>query len=77
MFITQSTLNVEKCIKEWQGVLRALPLFSECIVENICKTLKQYKEECTNNYQSIVQPDDRRICSAAWLNDEDISRFLK
>jgi hypothetical protein len=26
-----------------------------------------------------VQPDseDKRICSAAWLKDEDISRFIK
>lgn len=41
--------------------------------------LKQYREICQSAYRGIVQPDteDKRICSAAWLKDEDICRFLK
>lgn len=38
-----------------------------------------FRDTCHAAYRGIVQPhpEDRRICSAAWLKDEDISRFLK
>ncbi|RZC35473.1 exocyst complex component 4 [Asbolus verrucosus] len=74
-----STVTVERCIREWRAVLQALPLYSERIAVYSCKALKEYKETCFAAYQGIVQPhsEDRRICSAAWLKDEDISRFLK
>lgn len=72
-------MNVERNIGEWRNVLKALPLFSEDIVINLCVTLKIFKDACLATYQNIVQPhsEDRHICSAAWLKDEDISRFLK
>lgn len=48
-------------------------------MKSVCAALKEYKDTCYAAYQGIVQPhsEDRRICSAAWLKDEDISRFLK
>lgn len=38
-----------------------------------------FRDTCQAAYRGIVQPhpEDRRICSAAWLKDEDINRFLK
>ena len=37
------------------------------------------KEICGAAYRGLVQPDaeDKRIISAQWAKDEDISRFLK
>lgn len=61
-------------------MLKALPLYSEKIAEYSCRALKEYKDTCDTAYRRIVQPqsdDSRRICSAAWLKDDDISRFLK
>jgi exocyst complex component 4 len=77
--VFQSTVTVERCVREWRAVLQALPLYSERIAVYSCKALKEYKDTCFAAYQGIVQPhsEDRRICSAAWLKDEDISRFLK
>jgi exocyst complex component 4 len=74
-----STVTVERCVREWRAVLQALPLYSERIAVYSCKALKEYKDTCFAAYQGLVQPhsEDRRICSAAWLKDEDISRFLK
>ncbi|EEZ97195.1 Exocyst complex component 4-like Protein [Tribolium castaneum] len=74
-----STASVERCIREWKAVLQALPIYSERIAVYSCKALKEYKDTCFAAYSGIVQPhsEDRRICSAAWLKDEDISRFLK
>ncbi|CAG9865173.1 unnamed protein product [Phyllotreta striolata] len=75
-----STVTVERCIREWKAVLKALPLYSEKIAEYSYKSLKEYKETCDTAYRRIVQPqtdDGRKICSAAWLKDDDISRFLK
>ncbi|KAF5304349.1 hypothetical protein FQA39_LY09728 [Lamprigera yunnana] len=74
-----STVTVEKCIREWRGLLQTLPVFSEELLKSVCVALKEYKETCLAAYQGIVQPhsEDRRICSAAWLKDDDISRFLK
>lgn len=70
---------MEKCICQWQDLLKSLPLYSEKIAEYAYNALKEYKETCYAAYQGIVQPhsEDKRICSAAWLKDADISRFLK
>lgn len=70
---------MERCIREWRAILAALPLYSENVADLSCKGLKEYKDTCYAAYRGIVQPhsEDRRICSAAWLKDEDISRFLK
>ncbi|KAF2896324.1 hypothetical protein ILUMI_09831 [Ignelater luminosus] len=74
-----STVTAENCIREWRSLLQVLPLFGEQVVKSVCAALKEYKDTCYAAYQGIVQPhsEDRRICSAAWLKDEDISRFLK
>ncbi|XP_074041952.1 exocyst complex component secretory 8 [Leptinotarsa decemlineata] len=74
-----STVTVERCIREWKVVLNSLPLYSERIAEYSCKALKEYKDTCNAAYRGIVQPhsEDKWICSAAWLKDDDISRFLK
>ncbi|KAB0800327.1 hypothetical protein PPYR_06067 [Photinus pyralis] len=74
-----SAITVEKCIREWRELLRTLPSYSEQLLKSVCIALKEYKDTCLAAYQGIVQPhsEDRRICSAAWLKDEDISRFLK
>ncbi|CAG9772580.1 unnamed protein product [Ceutorhynchus assimilis] len=74
-----STVTVERFIREWKAVLQALPLYSEKIAEYSVKALKEYKDTCVAAYRGIVQPhsEDKRICSAAWLKDEDINRFLK
>lgn len=66
-------------MRQWHNLLTALPLYSEKIAENSYSVLKDYKETCYAAYQGIVQPhsEDKRICSTSWLNDEDISRFLK
>ncbi|KAF5272310.1 hypothetical protein FQR65_LT04968 [Abscondita terminalis] len=74
-----SAVTVESCIREWRELLRTLPVYSEHLLKSVCTALKEYKDTCLAAYQGIVQPhsEDRRICSAAWLKDEDISRFLK
>lgn len=75
-----STVTVERCIREWKAILNALPLYSEMIAGYSSKALKEYKEICDSAYRRLVQPqseDNKKICSAAWLKDDDISRFLK
>lgn len=74
-----STVTVETAVREWRSVLQAIPLYGDLVVSYAIDTLKDYKAICHHAYQKIVQPpsEDRRICSAAWLKDEDISRFLK
>ena len=39
----------------------------------------QYKEICLAAYRGLVQPEseDKRIISAQWAKDDDISRFLR
>ena len=39
----------------------------------------QFKEICGAAYRGLLQPEaeDKRIISAQWAKDEDISRFLK
>ena len=70
---------MEKSIVYWQKILQDLPSFSEHILKIVSEALRDYRDTCQAAYQGIVQPhsEDRRICSAAWLKDEDISRFLK
>ncbi|KAG5886302.1 hypothetical protein JTB14_035715 [Gonioctena quinquepunctata] len=74
-----STVAVERCIREWKTILTSLPNYSETIAEYSCKALKEYRDTCDAAYKGIVQPhsEDKWICSATWLRDEDISRFLK
>ncbi|KAJ9597948.1 hypothetical protein L9F63_011187 [Diploptera punctata] len=59
--------------------MQALPVYAEHFLTIICNILRNFRETCQAAYRGIVQPDseDKRICSAAWLKDEDISRFIK
>ncbi|XP_066245779.1 exocyst complex component 4 [Euwallacea similis] len=77
--LLMNAVTVERCMREWKAVLHSLPLYSEKIAKYSVKALKEYKDTCYAAYRGIVQPhsEDRRICSAAWLKDEDINRFLK
>ena len=45
----------------------------------MCDILLEYKEICGAAFRGLVQPEaeDKRIISAQWAKDEDISRFLK
>ncbi|KAK9744568.1 hypothetical protein QE152_g7591 [Popillia japonica] len=74
-----SVVTVEKTVTQWQGILQALPMYGEHIVKYACDALREFRDTCHAAYRGIVQPhtEDRRICSAAWLKDDDISRFLK
>ncbi|ENN82092.1 hypothetical protein YQE_01525, partial [Dendroctonus ponderosae] len=73
-----STVTVERCIREWKAILQSLPLYSEKIADYSVNVLKEYKDTCYAAYRGMVQPhsEDKRICSAAWLKDEDINRSL-
>ena len=53
------------------------PLFSLVFFCN--NSSLYFKEICGAAYRGLVQPDaeDKRIISAQWAKDEDISRFLK
>ncbi|XP_046385414.1 exocyst complex component 4 [Ischnura elegans] len=74
-----STITVEKCIRDLQNLSYSLPTYAENFLGMMCSVLRSYRETCHAAYRSIVQPDseDKRVFSAAWLKDEDISRFLK
>ncbi|XP_071448510.1 exocyst complex component 4 [Hetaerina americana] len=74
-----STIAVEKCILDLQNLTHSLPTYAEHFLGMMCSVLRNYRETCHAAYRSIVQPDseDKRVFSAAWLKDEDISRFLK
>ncbi|CAG2059751.1 unnamed protein product, partial [Timema podura] len=77
--LLQSTVTVERCIQDLKELMQALPAYAEHFLTIICNILRNYRETCQAAYRGIVQPDseDKRICSAAWLKDEDISRFIK
>ncbi|XP_049784437.1 exocyst complex component 4 isoform X1 [Schistocerca cancellata] len=77
--LLQSTVIVEQCVQELRGLMQSLPVYSEHFLAIICNIVRGYRETCQAAYRGIVQPDseDKRICSAAWLRDEDISRFIK
>lgn len=70
---------VHKCVAELRTLIIALPLQGEHFCTLALNVLHNYRESCQAAYRGIVQPDseDKRICSAAWLKDDDISRFIK
>ncbi|XP_022913128.1 exocyst complex component 4 [Onthophagus taurus] len=74
-----STVTIEKTLKCWLSILDSLPMYGELVVKYTTEALREYKDTCQAAYSGIVQPhsEDKRICSAAWLKDDDISRFLK
>ena len=75
----QSTVKVEQCVSELRSLMIALPLQGEHFCTLALNVLHNYRETCQAAYRGIVQPDseDKKICSAAWLKDDDISRFIK
>jgi len=77
--LLQSTVNVWKSISDLGEMMTTLPLYSHHFLTIMCNILMQYKEICGAAYRGLVQPDaeDKRIISAQWAKDEDISRFLK
>ncbi|XP_014206548.1 exocyst complex component 4 [Copidosoma floridanum] len=77
--LLQSTVKVQQCVAELRLLIIALPLQGEHFCTLTLNVLHNYRETCQETYRSIVQPDrhDRLICSAAWLKDEDINRFIK
>ncbi|XP_067012482.2 exocyst complex component 4 isoform X2 [Anabrus simplex] len=77
--LLQSTVTVERCIRDLHELMQALPAYAEHFLSIICNILRSYRETCQAAYRGTVQPDseDKRVCSAAWLKDEDISRFIK
>ncbi|KAK8764075.1 hypothetical protein V5799_033316 [Amblyomma americanum] len=58
--------------------MQALPMYVEHFLGLACTILQNYKETSQVAYRGIVQPEseDKRIISATWAKDEDISRFL-
>ena len=77
--LLQSTVNVWKSISDLGEMMTTLPLYSHHFLTIMCNILMQYKEICGAAFKGLVQPDaeDKRIISAQWAKDEDISRFLK
>lgn len=77
--LLQSTVSVWKSMAELGEMMGTLPLYSHHFLTIMCNILMQYKEICGAAYRGLVQPEaeDKRIISAQWAKDEDISRFLK
>lgn len=77
--LLQSTVKVEQCVEELRSLMIALPLQGEHFCTLTLNVLNNYRETCQTAYRDIVQPDgeDKQICSAAWLKDDDISRFIR
>ncbi|XP_073999429.1 exocyst complex component secretory 8 [Rhodnius prolixus] len=74
-----STVQVSDSIRELELLLDCLPHHKIQILEILVGLIRGYTETCYAAYRGIVQPEpeDKRLCSAAWLKDEDINRFLK
>lgn len=72
-------MKVEQCVEELRSLMHALPLQAEHFCTLTLNVLNNYRETCQTAYRDIVQPDgeDKQICSAAWLKDDDISRFIR
>ncbi|XP_070541139.1 exocyst complex component 4-like isoform X2 [Ptychodera flava] len=77
--LLQSTITVEKAVSELRELMKSLPAYADQFLAMICKVLQGYKDICHNAYRGIVQPEaeDKRIISATWAKDEDISRLLR
>ena len=64
---------------ELEEIKSTLPLYSHQFLTIMCDILLEYKKICGAAFRGLVQPEaeDKRIISAQWAKDEDISRFLK
>ena len=76
---SQSTVTVDESIGELQELMMALPDYADQFLTMVCNVLREYRDKCHSAYRDIVQhgADDRRVISAMWAKDEDISRFLR
>uniref|UniRef100_A0A1B6EHB1 Exocyst complex component Sec8 n=3 Tax=Clastoptera arizonana TaxID=38151 RepID=A0A1B6EHB1_9HEMI len=77
--LLQSTVTVDQCMQDVHRLMEALPSHAGNLLNVNVSVIHSYRETCLAAYRGIVQPhpEDKRVCSAAWLNDDDISRFLK
>jgi len=77
--LLHSTVLVEEGMQEMKVLMEALPWHAGSLLGVTVNVIHGYRETCQAAYRGIVQPhpEDKRVCSAAWLNDDDISRFLK
>ncbi|XP_077991947.1 exocyst complex component 4-like isoform X2 [Glandiceps talaboti] len=77
--LLQSTITVDKAVSDLRDLMQCLPAYADQFLNMICKVLQEYKDICHNAYRGVVQPEaeDKRIISATWAKDEDISRLLR
>ncbi|KAG1676103.1 Exocyst complex component 4 [Nymphon striatum] len=77
--VLQSTALMFKIIDDLKCLVLNLSVCTDEFLELMCSVLRSYKETCLDAYRGIVQPEseDKRIISATWAKDEDISRLLK
>lgn len=91
--LLQSVLLIDRCIQDLRNLMKCLPLFADDFLSLIVNLLSSYVQQVTLVYKSIIQPDssdghhhhqgtassasDKRIISASWAKDDDISRLLK
>lgn len=73
-----STITIVQAIRDLCALMYRLPLYCDDFLTMINELLIGYKENCSTIYKLIVErEDEKRITSAIWAKDEDISRFLK
>ncbi|XP_071949291.1 exocyst complex component 4-like [Antedon mediterranea] len=77
--LLQTTVAMEKAVSELKDMMTYLPDYADQFLNMICKILKEYKDTCHAMYRGIVQPEteEKRMVSATWVKDEDISRCLR
>uniref|UniRef100_T1IIX1 Exocyst complex component Sec8 n=1 Tax=Strigamia maritima TaxID=126957 RepID=T1IIX1_STRMM len=78
--LLQSTVITERSIHELQQLMsQHLPQYSENFLNMICNILISYRDMCESAFRSVIQPEsaEKRIISATWAQDENISHFLR
>lgn len=76
--LLQSTVCVDNSLRSLQELIQAMPMYADHFLTLASTILHNYKETSQVAYRGIVQPEseDKRVISATWAKDEDISRFL-
>ncbi|XP_064465893.1 exocyst complex component 4-like isoform X2 [Ornithodoros turicata] len=76
--LLQSAVCVDHSLQGLQELMQALPMYLGHFLNLASNILQSYKETSQAAYRGVVQPEseDKRIISATWAKDEDISRFL-
>ncbi|KAL4232343.1 Exocyst complex component 4 [Mactra antiquata] len=77
--LLQSTVTVDRSVLELKELMTDLPDYADQFLNMICNVLRGYRDTCHSAYRGIVQydADEKRVISAMWAKDEDISRFLR